>query len=53
MLKRRVLSNHMHGNECRKWLQDWRYDVISHDKQNDAKSCGVHVIEVNLVLMFF
>ena len=36
----------MPGNECREWLQDWRYDVISHDKQNDTKSFGVHVIEV-------
>lgn len=39
-------------SSSKKWLEDWRYDIIKHDLQRDGSSCGVHVIEVKIVYSF-
>ena len=39
----------MTSKESKNWLKDWKSDIISHDKQKDDCSCGIHVIEVHFI----
>ena len=44
----------MTGEECKEWLSGWHGDVLDlQDSQQDSKSCGVHVVEVNIYLTLY
>ena len=42
----KLLRIFLTDGKSKKWLSNWKSDVIKHNIQQDGTSCGIHVIEV-------